>query len=153
MYGCHSISSIFIPEGFGRDTYTLMRTFANCSSLTELTLPESLSSDGISSIIYMLYQDASLHTLNLPSQFGRGVTNAQSTFTNCTSLSTITGGLNLKVSFDLHYSPLTHDSLINVLNSIQTVTTKPTLTLGTNNLANLSDDEKKIATDKGWILA
>lgn len=65
----------------------------------------------------------------------------------------INGNLELSVSFDL--SPcikLTHDSLMNVLNSIQTVTTTQTLTLGSTNLAKLTDDEKKIATDKGWTL-
>lgn len=40
-----------------------------------------------------------------------------------------------------------------VINGLQTVTTKPTLTLGTTNLAKLTDEEKKVATDKGWTLA
>ena len=77
LYGCKSLVSVSLPEGFGRDTYTMMRAFAQCPCLTELTLPDSLSSDGISSITYMLYQDKSLTTLNLPSQFGRGVANVQ----------------------------------------------------------------------------
>lgn len=152
-YGCHSLSSISLPDGFGEDTYTLMRSFANCSSLTDLTIPDHLSSDSISSISYMVYNCKSLETLNLPSHFGAGASATGSCFAGCTSLSTITGSLNLGVSFSLSYSPLTHDSLINVINSIQTVTSKPTLTLGTKNLAKLTDDEKKIATDKGWTLA
>ena len=40
-----------------------------------------------------------------------------------------------------------------VINGLQTVTTTQKLTLGTENLAKLTDDEKKVATDKGWTLA
>lgn len=39
-----------------------------------------------------------------------------------------------------------------VINGLQTVTGQ-TLTLGTANLAKLTDAEKKVATDKGWTLA
>jgi hypothetical protein len=49
---------------------------------------------------------------------------------------------------------LTHQSLLNILNSLvpQEGATK-TLTLGSDNLAKLTDEEKAIATDKGWTLA
>ena len=40
-----------------------------------------------------------------------------------------------------------------VINGLKTVTTAQTLELGTTNLAKLTDDEKKVATDKGWTLA
>ena len=40
-----------------------------------------------------------------------------------------------------------------VINGLQTVTTTKKLTLGTTNLAKLTDEEKKVATDKGWTLA
>lgn len=38
------------------------------------------------------------------------------------------------------------------INGLQTVNGQK-LTLGTANLAKLTDDEKKVATDKGWTLA
>lgn len=51
---------------------------------------------------------------------------------------------------------LTHDSLMSIINHLKdfsgTTTTK-TCTLGTTNLAKLTNAEKKIATDKGWSLA
>ena len=50
------------------------------------------------------------------------------------------------------WSPLlTHESLINILNVIGTVTGK-TLQLGSVNLAKLTAEEKAIATNKGWTL-
>ena len=64
------------------------------------------------------------------------------------------GNPNFKISVSLSASTkLTHDSLMVVINGLQTVTTAQKLTLGTANLAKLTDEEKKVATDKGWTLA
>ena len=69
-------------------------------------------------------------------------------------MKTITGNPNFKVSLNLSTcNDLTHDSLMVVINGLQTVTTTQTLTLGTKNLAKLTEADKKIATDKGWTLA
>ena len=65
------------------------------------------------------------------------------------------GGLtNLKIDLDLSPCPnLTKESLLNVFNEAADVTASPkTLTLGADNLAKLTDDEKAIATNKGWTL-
>lgn len=53
---------------------------------------------------------------------------------------------------------LTHDSLLNIIDvledkSADTSGTSWVLTLGTTNLAKLTDTEKAIATEKGWTLA
>ena len=78
----------------------------------------------------------------------------QNCFYNCSSLKTITGNPNFKVSLKLSPCPnLTHDSIMVVINGLQTVTSKQTLTLGSTNLAKLTEADKKIATDKGWTLA
>lgn len=72
-------------------------------------------------------------------------------FDYCMNLSTLGGFKNLKVGLDLSTcTSLTHDSLMNVINNLATATA--TLTLGTSNLAKLTDDEKSIATAKGWTL-
>ena len=52
------------------------------------------------------------------------------------------------------WSPLTHDSLMSIINALQTKTSGTwTVTLGVDNLAKLTDAEKAIATQKGWTLA
>jgi hypothetical protein len=55
---------------------------------------------------------------------------------------------------DLSYCKnLTHESLISVINALQTKTSGAwSVTLGATNLAKLSDAEKAIATQKGWTL-
>ena len=75
------------------------------------------------------------------------------TWYNCTSLTTLGGFGAIKEKFDL--SPctlLTVESLMNVINQAATVTGK-TMKLGSDNLAKLSDEQKSVATSKGWTLA
>ncbi len=53
-------------------------------------------------------------------------------------------------------SKLTHDSLMSIINALKDYsgsTSTYTCTLGTTNLAKLTDTEKAIATEKGWTLA
>jgi hypothetical protein len=74
-------------------------------------------------------------------------------FDDCYSLKYLGGFKGLKVDLVLYYSlQLTHESLMNVINNLAEVDTNPTLSLGSKNLAKLTDAEKAIAINKGWIL-
>ena len=70
----------------------------------------------------------------------------------------IGGTININ-GFDFHWSTkLSHDSLMSIINALQDKTTDTSgtswvVTLGTENLAKLSDSQKAIATQKGWSLA
>ena len=60
-------------------------------------------------------------------------------------------GLNISWS-----TKLSHDSLMSIINALKdysSTTSTWTATLGTENLAKLTDAEKAIATQKGWTLA
>ena len=64
------------------------------------------------------------------------------------------GFVGLAVSFDFSsLTKLTEQSLVNIMNEAATVTEGQVLTFGSTNLAKLSDEEKAIATSKGWTLA
>ena len=83
----------------------------------------------------------------------------------CINLKNFEGFGNIRVSFRVTVSTLTHDSLVSMIANLadmtttdnqtwatnKSVTTTPTLTLGSTNLAKLSGAEKKVATDKNWI--
>lgn len=73
-------------------------------------------------------------------------------FDGCTSLkSTLMYGM--KVSFNISASTQFEESdLVTILNNLATVTSTKTLTMGSTNLAKLTDEEKAIATNKGWTL-
>ena len=60
------------------------------------------------------------------------------------------------ISNDINISSctkMTADSLLEVLNNLATVTSTMTCTLGADNLAKLTEEDKAIATNKGWTLA
>jgi hypothetical protein len=60
----------------------------------------------------------------------------------------------MKTSFDISASTLfTRDALNEIMSNLATVTTAQTLTMGSTNLAKLTDADKLIATGKGWTLA
>ena len=79
-----------------------------------------------------------------------------STFDNSTVLENIviegTIGQN---GFNVQWCPLTHDSLISIINALQDktgVSGSWTVTIGPNNIAKLTSDELKIAENKGWVV-
>ena len=72
---------------------------------------------------------------------------------------TYMGGFkNIKVDFDIRKAPnLTVQSLMNVINNLYDFvgngeSTTRTLKLGTTNLNKLTDEQKAVATNKGWSL-
>lgn len=81
-------------------------------------------------------------------------------FAYCYALKNITiEGTIGQNGFDIHWSTgLTHDSLMSIINALQDKTgdtsgTSWVCTLGTTNLTKLTDEEKLVATRKGWSLA
>ena len=60
--------------------------------------------------------------------------------------------INTSISNFTNSTKLTHDSLLDIINNLSTVSTTQTLTIGSTNLAKLSSDEITIATNKGWTI-
>ena len=85
-------------------------------------------------------------------------TNASNAFGYCGNLTNLSfhEGSCLACSLDLQRSTkLTHESIMNVINILKDYSgsgTTYTLTLGSTNLAKLTDAEKAIATSRGWTL-
>lgn len=80
-------------------------------------------------------------------------TGLDSAFTGATSLKSLEF---YNISTDINISDCTRmerSDLLVVLNNLATVTSTKTCTLGATNLAKLTDDDKAIATNKGWTLA
>lgn len=76
------------------------------------------------------------------------------TFQMCPDLEELGGFVGLAQNLDLSYSPLlTRQSCLNVFNNAGTITTGKTITLHTDVYNLLSEDDKKIAIDKGWAIA
>ncbi len=150
---CGSVTTLTLPPGFGQAARTLNDCFGDCFGFTSLTLPPGFG-QAATNVASCFRNCRYLVSLHLPPGFGMASTWNYNCFGYCNALTTITGNPNFKASVSLSTSTqLNHDSLMVVINGLQTVTTTQTLTLGTTNLAKLTDEEKKVATDKGWTLA
>ena len=137
----------------------------SCSSLT--TIPQ-LDTSNVTNMSAMFFNCTSLTTI--PQLDTSKVTNIQNMF-NFNSKLTDMGGLkNLGMAYlttqsanyyqytlDLSYSPLTHDSLMNVINNLYDIASKgcntQRLVLGSTNLAKLTAEEIAIATNKGFSVS
>lgn len=140
-----------IPTTFTSEWTDFDSMFHNCYNVTTIPQFDTSSGTNFDSMF------ALCESLTTVPQFdtSSGV-NFSFMFYGCTSLTTFGGLLNCKKSYDLSYSTnLTHDSLMNAINGLYDLTgqTGQTLTLGTRNLAKLTNEEKAIATNKNWTLA
>ena len=83
----------------------------------------------------------------------QNVTNMYDMLDNCYSLTEI-HMYGMKVDFDISSSTkFTREALVEILNNLATVTSTQTLTMRSTNLAKLTDEDKAIATSKGWTRA
>lgn len=126
--------------------------FAGCSSLKRI--PNLINTTKLTSITNIFGGCSSLVTI--PEMNWSNVTSVWvwAEFNGCSSLTDVGGFIGLKVEINMSSCPLTHDSIMNIINKAADVTENPkTMTFGETNLAKLSDEEKAIATAKGWTLA
>jgi hypothetical protein len=93
-----------------------------------------------------------LKDLNMSNFDVRNATESNGWLGYCSSLTNLVSPQKISNNIVINNTNLTEDSLLSVLNNLNTVTNK-TLTLGDENLAKLSEEQKAIATGKGWTLA
>ena len=134
--------------------------FTACSSLT--TIPQ-LDTSKVTNIMHMFERCSALESIPLldcgnVTRAGEIINPAYEA--DQIHLTDLGGFKNLKVSIDIQRAPnLTVQSLMNVINNLydfvgnsETGTNK-ILTLGTTNLDKLTDEQKAVATNKGWQLS
>ena len=136
-------------------------TFCECSKLQKVVLNSDNSDISIVDTISMFNGCTSLSSLTINGRWA-SVTQAYTMFAGCSSLTDMNGSAIWYASVDLSPCPLTETSLVNMLNWLNDFTSpssremeeyQGTLTLGSTNLAKLTDEQKAIATAKGWTLA
>ena len=138
--------------------FSVNSMFQECTNLQCCEITDSV----IKMAGRMFYKCTSLETVILPSTITSADSNSLTTttsdyaFYNCTALKDVQLGQDWNMSLRLNVSNnLTHDSMVAMFNSLKDLTgdTAKTLTLGSTNLAKLTDEEKAIATNKNWTLA
>ena len=145
FYSCSSLTTI--PQLDTSNVSNMGSMFENCTSLT--TIPQ-LDTSNVTYMGYMFDSCSSLTTI--PQLDTSNVTNMGHMFYSCSSLTEI-NMINIGTSLNISATALEHDALVKLIGNLKAVTTTETLTMGSTKLALLSDEEKKVATDKGWVLA
>lgn len=143
---CYSLGSISPIDASSATTMSKM--FYYCEKLTSVQL---MNTGNVTDMSEMFTGCRKL--TSIPAMDTSKVTNMDYIFNYCVALTAIhmTG---MKVSFGIsHSTKFTREALVEILNNLATVTTSPTLTMGSTNLAKLTDADKAIATGKGWKLA
>ena len=152
FYLCNPLT--YIPQLDTSNVTNMESMFSYCSALTTIPQMDTSKVTDMSSMFYNCIALTSVPRLDATS-----LTDASSMFgyywTSPDKFTDFGGLTNLKIDLNLSKcSKLTHDSLMNVINEAADVTASPkTLTLGSENLAKLTDEDKAIATNKGWTLA
>lgn len=170
FYGCTNLQEVILPSGLRiinaytfYENYNLQTinmpsslvrietgAFLQCNSLTNITLPS-----GVRYLRNQAFYDCrGLKTISIPNsitEFG------DRAFGLCSSLENVVfeGGFNAN-GLDLSASTLySVNTLVTMLNALANRTGQVpyTLTLGSTNLAKLSNEQLAIATEKNWTLA
>ena len=137
-----------INFGDTADVTNMEYMFRNCSDLTSVP---SLDTSKVTSMYQMFFNCFNL--INVPSFDTSNVTNMREMFYSCRNLETIhmiNIGTDLNISASTRF---TREALLEIIGNLKTVTTTKTLTMGSENLLKLWNEDKAIATNKGWTLA
>ena len=146
FYSCSNLRTIPLLDTSNVTAMSSM--FNTCPDLT--TIPQ-LNTINVTDMGYMFVDCNNLTTV--PALDVSRVTNMSNIFTRCAKLKSILM-TNIGVNLDIHYSTqFERSDLLVILNNLKTVTSTKTLTMGATNLAKLTDEDKAIATNKGWTLA
>ena len=122
--------------------------FNGCNNLT--TIP-TLDTSKVTNMETMFYNCSKLTVI--PALNASAATKTFDIFYKCTSLTSI-GLYGFTRSISISSTALGHDALVAFLNQAGTAyDSSQKITMGSAKLALLSDEEKAIATNKGWQLA
>ena len=126
--------------------------FANMTRLTSVGVLDTRNCENFSYLFYYCTALTEIKSINLSN-----ATNTTSIFQKCSKLKNITFVGTIPMSLDLSVSTaITYDSIMRAINALadnSESTTTFTLRLGSTNLKKITDEEKAIATEKGWTLA
>ena len=147
FYNCGNLTTVPLFDTSNVTGMTSM--FYSCSILTTVPLFDT------SNVTKMYCMFERCYDLTTVPQFDTSnVTNMNYMFSNCNSLEEI-HMININANLDIHASTkFTREALLEIIGNLKAQTSgSKKLTMGENNLAKLTEEDKAIATNKGWTLA
>lgn len=123
-------------------------TFSNCDKLTSIPRLDTSNAESM----HQMFTGCNILT-SIPDLDTSKVVSFYYCLSGCTSLTSI-GMYGFTRSINISQTALEHDAIIAFLNQAGTAyDSSQKITMGADKLALLSDEEKAIATNKGWTLA
>ena len=143
---CSNLTSI--PALDTSKATNMSEMFSGCSNLTSIPALDTSKTTIMDNMF-----NTCTNLTSIPALDASKATNMNSMFNNCTNLTSI--GMNgFTRSINISSTALGHDALVAFLNQAGTAyNSSQKITMGSDKLALLSDEEKAIATNKGWTLA
>ena len=147
FYECSSLATI--PQLDTSKVTNMNSMFFVCSSLT--TIPQ-LDTSNVTDMGSMFSICSSLTVI--PQFDASKVTSMKSMFYICSSLTAI-HMININANLDISSSTkFTREALVEIIGNLKAQTSgSKKLIMGSENLAKLTDEDKAVATGKGWTLA
>lgn len=164
VYGCRNLIDFPLLNTSAVTDMSYM--FDGCSKITSIP---TLDTSNVGNMDSCFWACSSL--TNIPKLSFQSMTNLISAFYQCSKLTNLGGFENLGQAYSTTQSAnygkyrldlsntnlLTHDSLMNVINNLYDIATAGVpvqqFIIGATNLAKLTEEEIKIATDKGWTVS
>ena len=155
FWNCLNLQSI--PQLDTSKVTNMDSMFHNCSSLT--SIPQ-LDTSNVTNMDSMFYACSNLQSIPLLDCSSVTTESAPLGWSNLSKLTDIGGFKDLKVNWSSNFLDrvpnATVESLMNVINNLYDLTANglsgKTLKFGTTNLNKLTDEQKAVATNKGWTL-
>ena len=142
---CTNLTSI--PEFDTSKVFNMDSMFESCTNLTAIP---KFNTSSVTSMNGTFYDCRNLTTI--PELDVSNVTSMDNIFYNCSNLTEI-HMRGIKAGFSISSSTLfTREALVEILNNLVRLSFSRTLTMGETNLAKLTNEDKQIATSKGWNL-
>lgn len=150
--GCYALEELDVST-FNTSAVTNMnQMFLNCYSIRQLDL-SNFDTSAVTNLTNMFQNCFSLYKLDFSGLDTSSITSTLTMFNACRNLVDLQVG-KITVSFTFtNCDALSHESLLNVIAALEPTTTAKTLTIGTKNLAKLTEAEIAVATEKGWTIA
>ena len=143
---CYKITTV--PLFNTSNVVSMGRMFKYCDKLVSVPLFDT------SKVTYMYEMFLNCRALkSIPAFNVTNVNDMQYMLSNCENIETIhmrNIGADLTISSSTKF---TREALLEIIGNLKTVTSTKTLRMGTTNLAKLTEEDKAIATNKGWTLA
>ena len=176
---CQKLTTLDVSKWDVSKVYSMNNMFHNCKKITEIIgidewycpalagVGSMFQNTGVTRVdasswkrgengeaaIKELYSFANTNTILYVDISGWVVTSTNFANTFPGSLTTLKWSNWTQTINISHLTNLTAESVSGLLANLATVTDKQTLTIGTTNIAKVTDDEIRAATRKGWTIA